>query len=184
MKINERGYWEEVCKHHTDDGLRKALVDLVENLKSIADFGCGDGSYVKAILQKYPNKTVKAFDGNPNVESITGGVGSRLDLSTSFNLDMLFDLVISLEVSEHIPVEYEKVFIQNLIKHTSKYLLISWAIPGQGGKGHVNERSNEYVLNVFQAQGFNHLIEHSQLLRNSITNCNWFKNTLFLFEKK
>lgn len=183
MKINEKGFWEEVCNHHTDEGLSKSLISLVEDLDSIVDFGCGDASYAKAINLMYPGKEVKAFDGNPNVEIITRGFGSRLDLTEEFYLDRQFDLVISLEVAEHIPPQFESVFIQNLILHTKSYLLLSWAIPGQGGKGHVNEQSNEYVISLFDNLGFSHLKEVSQNLRDSITNCPWFKNTLFLFQK-
>ena len=72
----------------------------------------------------------------------------------------------------------------NLINHTSGWLIISWAVPGQGGKGHVNEQPAEYVLDLFESIGFVHHNEYSQYLRNSITNCHWFRNTIFVFSKK
>lgn len=183
MKINKRGFWEEVCNHHTDQGLLNTFINMVKYLDSIVDFGCGDASYVKAINSTYPDKTVLAFDGNPNVKDITQGFANCLDLSRDFDLKNTFDLVMSLEVAEHIPVQYETTFIQNLIKHTNQYLLLSWAIPGQGGKGHVNEKPNDYVTSLFNELGFMYLDSKSDSLRNSVTNCPWFKNTLFLFQK-
>lgn len=183
MKINEKGYWEEVCNHHTDQGLANAILNLVEDLDSVVDFGCGDASYVRSIKTMYPNKTISAYDGNPNVVKITNGLGTRIDLSEKFYLGKTFDLVMSLEVAEHIPPQYESNFIQNLIVHSNSYLLISWAVPGQGGKGHVNEQPNEYVISLFENLGFEHLEEISDQLRNCISNCTWFTNTLFLFKK-
>jgi hypothetical protein len=63
-------------------------------------------------------------------------------------------------------------------------LIISWATPGQGGKGHVNEQTNEYVIDLFLTLGLEYKKEYSNYLRNSITNCNWFKNTILVFEKE
>ena len=183
MKINKHGYWEEICNHHTDKGLKDSLLSLVSDLESVVDFGCGDASYAK-YLQSNSNIKVKAFDGNPNVKQITNNFAEQLDLAKPFNLDEVFDIVISLEVAEHIPKEYEATYINNLCKHTNKYLIISWATPGQGGKGHVNEQTNEYVIDLFLTLGLEYKKEYSNYLRNSITNCNWFKNTILVFEKE
>ena len=181
MKINERGYWEDICNHHTDIGLMNVLPTILQESSSIVDFGCGDGSYIKHIHSTLDIKT-KAFDGNPHVNKITNGFATQLDLSQPFNLNEKFDVVMSLEVAEHIPTQYESIYINNIINHTNKYIIISWAIPYQGGKGHVNERSNTYVINTFQNKNFKHLESISNHLRNCVTNCHWFKNTLFVFE--
>lgn len=182
MKINEHGYWEEICNHHTDFGLMKSLIEILSDMNSVVDFGCGDATYaknIKNILKIY----VKAFDGNPNVRKITNNFASQLDLSIPFDLKEKFDAVISLEVAEHIPKKYEDIYVDNLINHTNGYIIISWAIPNQGGKGHVNEQTNEYGINKFKNKKFNYLSKVSEYLRNNIENCNWFKNTIFVFEK-
>lgn len=186
MKINQKGYYEEHGDgHHTDIGLKNSLLTIMDDMESVVDFGCGDASYIKNIGSTL-NIKVRAFDGNPNVVDITDGIGEQLDLSEPFTLNETFNVVMSLEVAEHIPKKYEEIYVNNLIKHTDKYLVISWAIPGQASieKGHVNEQPNEYVLNLFEGLGFTHLEEHSQYLRSSITNLNWFKNTIFVFEKE
>ena len=106
-----------------------------------------------------------------------------MDLSEPFDLNKKFDVVMSLEVAEHLPKKYEEIYVDNLIKHTNGWLIISWAVPGQGGKGHFNEQPGEYVLKLFEDKGFSHRDEYSQYLRNSITSLPWFKNTIFVFSK-
>ena len=44
----------------------------------------------------------------------------RLDLAKEFDLGLRFDWVISLEVGEHIPEQYEGTFLENLVKHACK----------------------------------------------------------------
>lgn len=183
MKISETGYWEEICSHHTDEGLKKTLVEFLKDMGSIVDFGCGDASYIKHISSNL-NIKVEGYDGNPNVDTISGGVAKQLDLSNPFDFKKKFDVVMSLEVAEHIPKEYENIYVNNLITHCGGYLIISWAIPGQGGKGHVNEQPNKYVLNLFKNLGFEYLEEFTECLRSNITNCIWFKNTIFIFKKQ
>jgi len=50
-----------------------------------------------------------------------------------------------LEVAEHIPKHLEERFTQTVHRHVKigGYLMLSWAVEGQGGLGHVNCRNNE-----------------------------------------
>ena len=57
----------------------------------------------------------------------------------------LHDAVLSLEVGEHIPEDYEDIYLENLDRHADKIIILSWAVPEQGGFGHVNERDNGYI---------------------------------------
>ena len=45
----------------------------------------------------------------------------------------------SLEVGEHLPKEFEDIFINNLDNNNNYGIVLSWAIKGQGGYGHYNE---------------------------------------------
>ena len=91
--------------------------------------------------------------------------------------------IISVEVAEHIPKEYEEIYVDNLIRHTEYYLITSWAVKGQGGDGHVNEQDEDYVLNLYKEKGMVYNKEVSEALRNVAT-LGWFKKTIFVFEKK
>eukprot|EP00957_Ditylum_brightwellii_P152379 11600746-Ditylum_brightwellii.AAC.1 len=56
---------------------------------------------------------------------------------------MKFELVLSLEVAEHVPPEYTDELIQRLATATTKYLVFAAARPGQGGTGHIDESMHD-----------------------------------------
>ena len=185
MKINDLGFWETTdgTGHVHDRSLANALTQyLLDNeIKTVVDFGCGMGDYARAF--KASNLTVEAFDGNLNTEALTEGIGSVLDLSKPFYLKKKFDAVLSLEVGEHIPAEFEDLFITNITKHVRKTLIISWAIEGQGGSGHVNCRNNDYIIADICDRGFKYNEQASNQLRKAATNASWFGYTLMVFNK-
>jgi hypothetical protein len=90
--------------------------------------------------------------------------------------------VFCLEVGEHIPVQYEQTFIDNVCRAAKNDIVLSWAIIGQGGDGHVNCRNNDYVINQMAIRGFTIDIGKSNQLRNC-ANLFWFKNTVMYFKK-
>jgi hypothetical protein len=105
-----------------------------------------------------------------------------LDLSVSVDLSPL-DLVLSLEVGEHLPPQFESIFIQNLHKHNTKAIIVSWAIEGQGGWGHFNERNNSYIKQKFLDLGYYNDIDEEKLIRDASA-LPWFKNTIMVFKNK
>jgi 2-polyprenyl-3-methyl-5-hydroxy-6-metoxy-1,4-benzoquinol methylase len=185
MKINDLGFWETTdgTGHIHDLSLAEALASylLITGHKTVVDFGCGMGDYARAF--KALNLTVEAFDGNPNTEALTQGIGRVLDLSKPFYLKKKFDAVLSLEVGEHIPAEFEDLFITNITKHVRKTLIISWAIEGQGGSGHVNCRNNDYIIATVFERGFKYNKKATEELRKAATNASWFGYTLLVFNR-
>ena len=67
--------------------------------------------------------------------------------------DAEFDLVVSLEVGEHINPVHTDVFVDNLCTH-SDAILFSAAVPGQGGLSHVNEQDYAFWRQRFSARGY------------------------------
>ncbi len=65
----------------------------------------------------------------------------------------MYDWVISLEVAEHIPAQFEAVYMDNIARHAREGVVLSWARPGQGGYSHVNNRPFEYVVKLFDDMG-------------------------------
>lgn len=184
MKINKKGYWENNngVGHYFDATLYPALAVFlkINNIKGIVDFGCGMADYAKRLIDL--GFIVDAYDGNPNTPQLTNGIGKTLDLSNTFDLNRTYDCVLSLEVGEHIPKEYESVFINNLCRHSNKFIILSWAIPGQGGDGHVNCQTNDYIVSQLEKRGFNYLKNQSVFIRHLAT-ASWFNNTLMIFKK-
>ena len=151
-----------------------------EEAISSVDFGCGEGDYVRVLLEDGFDS--HGYDGNPQTPLITNGIGKILDLSTPFDLNRTFDWVISLEVGEHIPHQYETVFIENIVKHASRGVILSWAVKGQGGTGHFNEQNNDYIKSIFTNYGFINDLKAETLLREKAS-LGWFKNTILVFRK-
>jgi tryptophanyl-tRNA synthetase len=185
MKINERGYWENFDSegHFFDSSLSDKLIEYSteNNVKTLCDFGCGMGDYVSKLLDN--GFICEAYDGNPNTEKLTNGIAKTLDLSIPFELNKKFDCVLSFEVGEHIPSEYESVFINNLCNHSENLIIVSWAVEGQPGHGHVNCRNNDYIIKEFEKRDFIYDEINSTSLRNSHSNAWWFKNTIMVFKK-
>lgn len=184
-EIHSRGYWltADANDHHAfDAGLCSELISVLkEEGGTVADFGCGPGHYVRSMRDA--GLTCDGFDGNPQTELFTSGLCQVLDLSDPVTLPNCYDWVVSLEVGEHIPPSFEATFIDNLHRHNTRGIILSWAVEGQSGHGHVNERTNESVRDDFRALGYRSDMLLERRLRESITTCGWFRNTIMVFRR-
>lgn len=182
--ILKTGAWstKDLNEHWHDNPLCLKLLEIFKNnnIKTIVDFGCGPGSYVKFF--KNEGFDIDGYDGNPNTIELSSGLCSVLDVTTDFELGKTFDCVLSLEVGEHVPKEYERAYINNLVKYSNKYIIISWGVPGQGGYGHVNCQTNEYIKNEFKRRGYESIDSIESDIRDS-AEASWFSNTLMIFKK-
>lgn len=182
--INKNGFWESTDSsgHLYDEPLSDAIVKVLKNGKAanIIDLGCGMGSYVKALREQ--GFECDGFDGNPNTVILTNGIGKVLDFSIRFDLHKKYDWVLSLEVGEHIPREFEKIFLDNIVNHARNGIILSWGIPGQKGDGHVNCKTNSYIIQQMKKRGWKYDRKSVKKLRNEAT-FGWFKNTIMVFRK-
>ena len=76
-------------------------------MRSVADFGCGTGSYVKDL--RAAGIRAGGFDGNPATSEISEGRCIHQDLSQTLDLGIRWDWVLTLEVVEHIPPDLESL---------------------------------------------------------------------------
>ena len=123
--VSPHGYFIGDSEHVTDWKLADAIVDFLrkEKAQTLVDFGCGDGDYVNHFLKSGINAV--GYDGNPVTEDASGGTCFVLDLSNPIDLQSRYDWVMSLEVGEHLPKQYETIFIENLIQHVKDGLILS-----------------------------------------------------------
>lgn len=124
--------------------------------------------------------TYDAFDGAPFVEKSTEGRCQFLDLSVPVYHLNQYDWVISMEVAEHIPENYEQNFLDNLVRYATEGIIFSWAIPGQGGHSHVNLKPFEYVEDQLKKRGFKLHQKWSREIKNVCT-LPWLKQNLNVF---
>lgn len=178
MEINNTGFWigDATIQHKHDPQLADALAKLFRN-STVYDLGCGEGKYVKHFNDQGDIDAL-GFDGNPLTDKYTFCM--TFDITKSMNLPKN-NWVLSLEVGEHIPKELMSQYIDNLKNLSEDGIVLSWAVPGQGGDGHVNELPNEDVIALFPEYDYD--IETSLYLRSKATLW-WFKSTIMVFKKK
>ena len=75
------------------------------------------------------------------------------DLEIGFSLARRFDLVVCLEVTEHLPERCATTFVESLTNQ-SDLILLSAAIPFQGGHHHVNEQFLDYWVKLFAIHAY------------------------------
>jgi cyclopropane fatty-acyl-phospholipid synthase-like methyltransferase len=188
MKVNDNGYWENMtindikAEHAFDSKLCSSIKEFFinENAKTLVDLGCGLGNYTKELNNEVTQ--CDGFDGNPNTPELTNNICKVLDLSIPQTFNAPYDWVMSLEVGEHIPKIHEQTFINNICGAAKNGILMSWAVKGQGGKGHFNEQNNDYIIDLLQKNGFQYDLNVSRHLRNNCTLW-WFKKTMMVFRK-
>ena len=127
-------------------------------------------------------KSWTGYDGSPNVEEVTHGHVKTLDLSVPQDLGRQWDWVMSLEVGEHIPKQFEDTYLTNVLKPAKEGIVMSWAIRGQGGRSHVNELNNVEVVEMLVERGFLPVFSWWHTLRENAS-LYWFKNTLMVFRR-
>jgi len=151
---NEKFYRE---LDSTRESAAEILPIVIELLKpsSIVDIGCGSGHWLAAAT-KLGVTDILGVDGDWVKESQLAIPRDKFvphDLSTPLKLGRRFDLALSLEVAEHLPESAASIFIRNLCG-AADIVLFSAAIPGQGGRHHVNEQWPAYWADLFQDAGY------------------------------
>jgi cyclopropane fatty-acyl-phospholipid synthase-like methyltransferase len=90
------------------------------------------------------------------------------DLRQPYEPDEYYDLVLSVEVAEHIPERYAHTFVNTLAK-SGEVVVLTAAPPGQGGTHHVNEKPPDYWIQLFDDHGLVYDRETTNELKNEIT---------------
>jgi hypothetical protein len=133
-----------------------SLIGSSLGIRSVLDVGCAAGTWLRAWNEQGVSD-IRGVDGSyvdRALLEIPVSAFTRMDLNDDFDLGRRFDLVQSLEVAEHIEAVAAEVFVENLTKHASRFVLFSAAPPGQGGENHINEQSYDFWRTLFEKRGF------------------------------
>ncbi|XP_055875544.1 uncharacterized protein LOC106051190 isoform X3 [Biomphalaria glabrata] len=161
-KVSANGGWcEETSRpnsksHITDPEFATALSRFLTQ-KTVGSFGDGPGTYKKLLDRLGQVKSYSSFDGAPFCETVTGGL---------YGLP-IFDWIVSIEVAEHIPAKFEEIYLDNLARHAREGIILSWAVPGQGGLSHVNNKAISDVIKEMSKRGFHIDIQAGEPLRKA-----------------
>lgn len=150
--------------------------------KKVRDMGCGPGIYVQAIKEHVED--VKGYDIDERIKNIP-----NLELKNLFEIDDPADLVICLEVAEHIETKFNKDIVESMYKNIKQGGTLIWtaAFPGQGGDGHINCQTRDFWLKQFTDRGLIYNHEVTESLKEYIKQgsyMGWFLINLIVLNKK
>ena len=180
-------YIHEITVHNTN-AAEQTVPFIIQKFqpKSLLDVGCGIGTWLK-VFKENGVVNIKGIDGNyVNREQLFNNIDEKefqsFDLSKPFNLNERFDLLICLEVAEHLPLDSAEEFIDSLIIHADT-IIFGAAVPGQWGQNHLNEQWTEYWISLFNKKGY-HVYDG---IRPHIWNNDkvewWYKQNMLVFSK-
>jgi SAM-dependent methyltransferase len=160
------------------------LLQRFVHVSSVLDVGCGVGTWLSAFRERGVSD-VMGLDGTYVDRARLQIPAERFvpcDLTAPPELSRKFDLVTSLEVAEHLPAAAADGFVRYLTSF-SPAVLFSAAVPGQGGKHHVNEQWPDYWAARFEQHGFTVVDCLRPLLWNNPHVEWWYAQNTFLFVK-
>jgi SAM-dependent methyltransferase len=151
-------------------------------ITSVCDIGCGDGTWLR-VFREQGVTDILGVDGehvSRDLLQISVSDFQPMDLRHQVSLSRSFDLAISLEVAEHLPESRAASFVEDLTR-LAPVVLFSAAIPGQGGRDHVNEQWQTYWTLIFSQ--YNHTvcdIVRPKIWRNRRI-AYWYRQNILLF---
>jgi SAM-dependent methyltransferase len=145
---------EERANHHSATRILDILWSYFQPTSAL-DVGCGLGTWL-SVLEDRGLSDLVGIEGawlNPAEVVCKAAIIKTVELETDFTLGRRFDLVICLEVGEHLSPNAAARFVGDLCCHAPA-VLFSAAIPFQGGHHHVNEQFLSYWEALFAKRDF------------------------------
>ncbi len=156
---------------------------LKDNLdpSQVLDLGCGPGTYVDCFTDL--GIPCIGYDTDPRVEG-----KDNLLCKSLFDLEHTADLVLCLEVAEHIDGESNEKIAATMSNALASEGVLIWtaAKPGQGGVGHINCQPKEYWENLLDSTGLIRDLEIESKLLSFIEqgyHMGWFVQNLLVYKK-
>ena len=151
-----QGFYDDILSGSLASA-RRVLSAIAQQapFSSVFDYGCGQGAWLKA-AQENGATTTAGIEGN-----WLKGVDTLVDKSlVEFgDLEQVtptatgpFDLIVCMEVLEHLSDQAGRRAVQWMAAN-GKQVLLSAAIPGQGGNNHINKRWQSYWVARFAEHG-------------------------------
>lgn len=142
---------------------------------TILDFGCGIGEWGIGL----PSYT--GVDYNVPREKLLINQYIDHDLTHPFHKGHKANLILCLEVGEHIEERFAKTLVKSICDAATDTILFSAAFPGQGGIDHCNEKWPSWWAKLFEEHGFYPHTEIRDTLKSNPNIDIWYRNNIILY---
>jgi len=121
---------------------------------SVVDVGCGNAEFLAEFKKR--NVAIKGYEGSRH--ALDSALVDRkfielFDLKNTIQETQKYDLVLCLEVAEHIESEFSQKLVEN-VTSLGDVIVFTAATPGQGGHFHMNEQHREFWINLLSLRNF------------------------------
>ncbi len=144
---------------------------------SLLDVGCGDGRFICEAINYFPNKEVIGVDYSERAVSMAKAMCPQAcymagDITSTKLFDRQFDVIVSIETLEHIPIESIGDFVQGLASYLKDDGRLLLTIPSDNiplnpkHYQHFSEKSLHKTLTpFFEIQELKYLNRKSAVVR-------------------
>lgn len=156
--------------------------------KSVADVGCGTGAMLKA----FQASGCDILGLEKSKAALRICLARKLDVREfdfereTLESDRQLDVVISMEVAEHLPQKAEDRYL-DLLTNLAPVVVFTAAPPGQGGTDHINEQPPQYWREKFVRRNFSMDLEITsrwkQEWKDSERVAHWYFANLMVFRR-
>ncbi len=154
-KAYDNSFFEEDMRSRKSAETIVPFVISLLSPDSVIDIGCGRGEFLSVFTERGITDVLGVdgeWAGKNNLKIPTEKFFAA-DLEKPFSLNKKFDLVICLEVAEHLSPGRAASFVDCLTE-LGDVILFSAAVPGQGGRNHINEKWPSYWASLFSESGY------------------------------
>lgn len=154
------------------------------NINSVLDIGCGTGTWLKVASDNGISDYL-GVDGDwviKNSLQIPNSNFKAVNLNVPLNVGRKFDLIICLEVGEHLNKDASTILVDSITRH-GDHVLFSAAIPEQGGQNHINEQNFDFWKSIFNAHGYKYYDIFRPVFWNEKNIEWWYKQNMFLISR-
>lgn len=160
-------------------------VMAMTSTRSVVDFGCGVGTWLKA-FENCGVSDLVGFEGEwvqQVPRHVDDGIIQVMDLNQAMPTKRVYDLAISLEVAEHLNPESSAQFVAALCA-SAPVVLFSAAIPLQSGTNHINCQWQDYWAELFHQNGYDAYDVVRPKIINNKDVASYYRQNIVMYAKR